>query len=109
MRALFDFHGMGAMVYKEARHILREPTTLALIIAMPLMQLLIYGYAINMRVEHITTVYYSEDTGRLSDRFISALQGSGAFDVVGRVNSPGALRQAIVAGTAHVGFDIPEN
>ncbi|HXW51733.1 MAG TPA: ABC transporter permease, partial [Candidatus Acidoferrales bacterium] len=47
--------------------------------------------------------------GRLSDRFISALQGSGAFDVVGRVNSPGALRQAIVAGTAHVGFDIPEN
>ncbi len=109
MRALFDFHGMGAMVYKEARHILREPTTLALIIAMPLMQLLIYGYAINMRVEHITTVYYSEDSGRLSDQFITALQGSGAFDIVGRVESPESLRQAIVAGTAHVGFDIPQN
>jgi ABC-type multidrug transport system permease subunit len=109
MRALFDFHGMGAMVYKEARHIWREPMTLAIIIAMPLMQLAIYGYAINLRVEHITTVYYSEDTGRLADRFVSALQGSGAFDVVGRVDSPEALRQAIVAGTAHVGFDIPQN
>ncbi len=109
MRALFDFHGMSAMIYKEARHILREPMTLALVIAMPFMQLLIYGYAINLRVEHVPAVFYSEDAGRLSDEFVTALQSSGEFDIISRVNSPQALREAIVAGKAHVGFDIPEN
>jgi ABC-2 type transport system permease protein len=109
MRALFDFHGLSAMIFKEARHIVREPVTLALVIAMPLMQLFIYGYAINLRVEHVPAVYYSEDEGRLADNFIAGLQASNAFDIVGRVRSPQALRDAIVAGTAHVGFDIPEN
>jgi ABC-2 type transport system permease protein len=109
MRALFDFHGLGAMIFKEARHILREPMTLALVIAMPLLQLLIYGYAINLRVEHVRTVYYSEDSGRLADQFISALQASNAFDVIARVRSPQALRDTIVKGAAHVGFNIPEN
>jgi ABC-type multidrug transport system permease subunit len=109
VRALLDFHGLGAMIFKEARHILREPVTLAFVIAMPLMQLLIYGYAINLRVEHVRAVYYSEDDGRLADRFISALQASNAFDIVGQVDSPQALRQAIVAGKAHIGFFIPEN
>jgi ABC-2 type transport system permease protein len=109
VRTLFDFSGLGAVIFKETRHILREPVTLALIVAMPLMQLLIYGYAINLRVEHVRTVYFSEDDGRLSDRFASALQASGAFDVIAQVRSPQALRDALVAGHAHVAFDIPEN
>jgi len=108
VRALFDLHGLGAIIYKEVRHILREPMTLALIIALPLMQLLIYGYAINVHVEHVRSLYHSEDSGRLSDDFVAALQASSAFDIVGRTTSRAALQQAIVAGKARVGFDIPQ-
>jgi len=107
LRAPFDVHGLGAVIYKEARHIMREPTTLGLILAMPLMQLLIYGYDINLHVEHVRTVYYSEDRGRVAGDFLAALEASQSFDIVGRAGSPQALRQAIVAGKAHVGFDIP--
>ncbi len=109
MRALVDFNGLGAVLYKEVRHILRDPATLVLAIAMPIMQLLLFGYAINTRVEHIASAYYDGDRGRLSYRLLSALQASRAFDMRYREPSRKALKEAIVAGKAHVAFDIPEN
>lgn len=109
MRALFDLHGLGAVFYKEIRHIVRDPATLVLAVMMPLMQLLLFGYAINLHVEHISSVYYNEDRGRLAGRLIDALQASREFEIVGSVGSRAALKEAIVANRAHVGFDIPEN
>ncbi len=106
MSHAFDLSGLSAVIYKEVRHILREPTTLALIIAMPLMQLLIYGYAINLHVQHIRTLYVDEDRTSASRELVSAVRTSQAFKVVGTASSTAALQQALVAGRAQVGFVI---
>lgn len=107
MRTAFDFTGTQAVIYKEVRHILREPITLAMIVALPLVQLLIYGYAINLHVEHIASVYYSADDGSVAKQLESDLQRSTLFRVVGSVRSPDQVRRELVSGRAHVGFLIP--
>jgi ABC-2 type transport system permease protein len=103
----FDVTGVSAVIYKEVRHILREPTSLALIIVMPLFQLLIYGYAINVHVEHIASVYFDGDGGRIAAALVRVLRQSQTFQIVGHVASPAQLQRDLVSGSAHVAFDIP--
>ncbi len=107
MRAPFDFSGLGAVVYKEVRYILREPSSLAMIILMPIMQLVIYGYAINLHVQHVPTGYFAADRGRFSDAIENVLARSKTFDVVQKASSEAALRRAMVAGRIRVAFMIP--
>ncbi len=102
----FDATGLAAVIYKEVRHILREPTTLALIVAMPLMQLLIYGYAINLHVEHIASVYADEDHGRAAGVLVKVLGASRTFHLLQRV-APEQLTRSLVDGSARIAFDIP--
>lgn len=109
MKEIFNVHGLDAVLYKEIRHIVRDPATLVLAVLMPLLQLIIFGYAINLHVEHVRSVYYSEDRGRQAEDVVDALRSSRSFDIVARMDSRAALERAITAGTAHVGFVLPEN
>ena len=109
MNGLFDVRGFRAVMYKELRQIRRNPFTLALALGVPLMQLLILGYAINTTVEHIPSSVFREDRGRAAQAFIDALAGSRTFEVVREVNSREALRQTIVSGQVRAAFDIPPN
>ena len=102
-----EFHGFGAIVYKEIRHILREPVTLAMVIVLPLMQLLIYGYAINLHVQHVRTMYYNEDGRKLPNNVIAEIQRSGDFTIVGQAASRAELMHALVANRAQIGFIVP--
>lgn len=109
MNGLFDFSGIDAVIYKELRQILRSPLTLALAVGVPLMQLLLLGYAINTTVEHVPAAVYREDRGPGAQAFIDSLAGSRTFDVVRVVNSRRALVETIVSGKARAAFDIPPN
>ena len=59
-----------AVARKEFLHIMRDRRTLMLIVLMPVMQLTIYGYAINTDVKHLATAVYDEDQTPLSRRLI---------------------------------------
>ncbi len=109
MSGLFDFSGMGAVIYKELRQILRSPVTLALAVGVPLVQLLLLGYAINTTVEHVPAAVYREDRGPAAQAFIDSLAGSRTFDVVRYVQSRSGLIDQIVAGHVRAAFDIPPN
>ena len=109
MNGLFDFSGMSAVVYKELRQILRSPVTLALAVGVPLVQLLLLGYAINTTVEHVPAAVYREDRGAAAQAFVDSLAGSRTFDVVTEVSSRQGLIDAIVAGKVRAAFDIPQN
>jgi ABC-2 type transport system permease protein len=109
MNSAWNLSGFGAIFYKELRQILRSPLTLALAIGIPLIQMLLLGYAIQTTVEHVPAAVYRGDRGTAALAFIDAVVASHTFDVVEYVNSRKALRQAIVSGKARVGFDIPEN
>jgi ABC-type multidrug transport system permease subunit len=101
------FEGMGAIIYKETRHILRDPRTLFLMMLVPSLQLTIFGYAINLDVQHIPTVVYNLDGRAESRELVEAFHNSGYFDVKGHVMGDDALYREIVRGHASVGLKIP--
>ncbi len=109
MRRAFDLRGFTAVLYKEWLHVTRDRTTLILAIALPVFQLLLFGYAINTRVEHIRTAYFDEDRGPMAIRALDALRASQQFDLVRVAHSRQELKDLIVAGKVHVAIDIPPN
>ena len=105
----FDVRGYGAILYKELRHVARDRITLILAIALPILQVTIFGYALNTKVEHVASVVLNEDFGPSSIAFIDALRASRTFEVDRRVATRGALMEEVVSGRARVAFDIPPN
>ena len=96
-----------ATARKEFLHVIRDRRTLMLIILMPIMQLTIYGYAINTDVKHMATVIFDEDQTPLSRRLVQAFEQSAYFDMRSRVQSPKELRHALDKGRAKAGLHIP--
>lgn len=107
MRNPLDTSGFGAVFYKETRHIMRDRLTLIISFMLPVVQLIIFGYAINTKVEHVRTAVFNEDHGAQSVAFVDALRGSRIFDVVDVAASRSELERKIVSGTSRVAFDIP--
>ena len=98
-----------AVIRKEFLHISRDRPTLIMIVMMPMVQLLIYGFAINTDVKHIRTVLYDEDRTALSRRLVSAFERSDYFDVKFEASSPEEIRRLLDRGMAKVAICIPPN
>jgi ABC-2 type transport system permease protein len=109
MRNPFDTRGFRAVLYKEGRHVMRDRLTLIISFVLPVLQLIIFGYAINTKVEHIRAAVFNEDRGSRSIAFIDALRGSQIFDVNDVASSRAELERLIVSGTCRAAFDIPPN
>ncbi len=95
------------MVRKEFIQIRRDRRTLGMVIAMPIMQLLLFGYGINTVVDHLKTVVYNEAGDAESRALISAMENSGYFDIEANASSQAEMTAAIDAGAAKVGLHIP--
>jgi len=108
-RNAFDFRGFDAVLYKEVKHVLRDRITLFLSLFLPIVQLTLFGYAINMKVEHIRTAFLNEDGGALSVRFLDGLRASNMFDLADVATSRRDLDEFVVSGRSRVAFDIPPN
>ncbi|MBV8751176.1 MAG: ABC transporter permease, partial [Candidatus Eremiobacteraeota bacterium] len=106
-RSPFDLRGYGAVLYKELRHVVRDRATLILAVMLPIIQVTLFGYAINTKVEHIAAAVLNEDRGPESIAFVDALRASRTFDVVAEAGSRDALLRAIISGRAQAAFDIP--
>ncbi|HOW35528.1 MAG TPA: ABC transporter permease [Candidatus Omnitrophota bacterium] len=98
-----------AIAKKEFLHIIRDRRTLAMIVLMPLVQLLIYGYAISTDIKHLALYVYDEDQKYLSRRLIDTFEQSAYFDIKKRVSSADELYQALDRGKAKAGVLIPPN
>jgi hypothetical protein len=101
------FRGFGSVFYKEVIQISRDPLTLLLMMAMPMVQLLLFGYAINTDVRNIRTAVYNLDPGPQSRDLLHAFENTDYFHIVRYVSSDEELNNAIVAGSVKVGIKIP--
>ncbi|MDD4505530.1 MAG: ABC transporter permease [Sulfurospirillaceae bacterium] len=101
--------GFKAIFYKESKQISRDRGTLIFIFLIPIMQLLIFGYAINTTVSDIKTATLNLDRSQKSSELLWAFDNSGYFKVVKEVNSKEELVRDIVKGDIKVGIVIPEN
>jgi ABC-2 type transport system permease protein len=95
------------VVLKEFIQIRRDPRTLAIVLALPVMQLILFGYAINTTVDHIATVVLDQSQDAQSRSFLASFFNTSYFDLVSHATSLEEVRQAIDSGAAHVGIVLP--
>ncbi|MBV9775010.1 MAG: ABC transporter permease [Gemmatimonadetes bacterium] len=95
------------MLWKEFVQMRRDRMTLGLMLAMPAMQLVLFGYAIRTEVRHIPTVVLDEARSSESRALVATLRNTGNFDVVGSVAGRGELRREVESGRAHAALVIP--
>jgi len=92
---------------KELRQLRRDRLTLAMMVMLPLLQLLLFGYAINTDVRHIPTLVYDQDKSAASRDMVRSLEATGFYDVIGHVESRKAIETALRQSTAKVALVVP--
>jgi ABC-2 type transport system permease protein len=98
---------IGSIVRKEFIQIGRDPRTLALVLVMPIMQLLLFGYAINTVIDHIPLVVDDEARTAESRELVQALVNSTYFQLVGHAEGSAQAQAAIDGGLAKAALIIP--
>jgi ABC-2 type transport system permease protein len=93
-----------ALTWKEFLQLKRDKMTLRMIVMVPVMQTMIFGYAINYDVKHLKTIVFDESRSYESRELVAKMTGTGYFDVVKSVDSLGAMRTELDAGKASVGI-----
>lgn len=83
----FSMNRMIAVLVKEFRHMRRDGVTLRLVIALPLMQLILFGYAINGDPKHLPTAVVAADASEFSRSLIEGMRNSRYFEVTHRLTS----------------------
>ena len=95
------------MVKKEFRQLLRDVRTRAVIFAAPLVQLVIFGYAVNTDVRDTKTIVIDHDHTATSRQLLDVLQASGYFAIYERSDRSADLVRAMDGGKVLVGVEIP--
>ncbi len=101
------FRGLTSIVYKETIHVLRDGKTLFLMLLIPVIQLTVFGYAIDLDIKHVPTVIYNLDGREHSRNLLDSFQNSGYFDFTHTAFSDTELFATIIRGDAQVGIKIP--
>jgi ABC-2 type transport system permease protein len=103
----FSFSRLWAMIVKEFIQMRRDRLTFAMMVGIPLMQLTLFGYAINTDPKHLPTVVLSYDRSDLSRSFIAALQNTGYYTVVRIARSRAEVDRMLDVGEALFAVTIP--
>jgi ABC-2 type transport system permease protein len=98
---------LHAMVRKEFVQMRRDPATLRLMLAVPVMQLLIFGFAIRTDVRHLPTVVFDQSGTQQSRAFVQKLTATDNFVLKREVGSYAEAVAAVDAGQARAAVVIP--
>lgn len=101
------FLRIKAIARKELIQIRRDPLSLAMAFAMPVLLLIIFGYAITLDVNNLTTIVYDLDKSSLSRELVSGLTASGYFTVVRMAEDHREIDRYLDSGKALVALSIP--
>jgi len=109
MSRAFSLARIYAILLKELLQLRRDRVTLGMIIGIPLMQLLLFGYAINFNPKALPTAISIDDPGTLARSVVAALRNSSYFDVIAETNSPEKARLLLQEGKVLFVVEIPAN
>jgi ABC-2 type transport system permease protein len=95
------------LVIKEFKQLLRDPRMVRMLILPPVIQLIIFGYAVSTDIRMTPTFVLDHDRSRTSRELVEALTVSGYFKVIARSDRPVDMVRALERGDAIVGLVIP--
>jgi ABC-2 type transport system permease protein len=99
----------GPMFRKEFIQMRRDRLTLGIMVGIPVIQLLLFGFAIQTDVRHIPTVVFDESRTPTSRDVIAQFENTGNFTIVAHVDGRDALDEWIARGDAQAGIAIPHD
>jgi ABC-2 type transport system permease protein len=100
---------IAAVFIKEITQLRRDRLTFAMMVVIPLMQLLLFGYAINTDPKKLPTAVVDLDGSQFSRSFLSAMQETGYFELDRKARSERELDDLFLAGRVQFGVQIPPN
>lgn len=103
----FAWHRFWAMVLKEFVQMRRDRVTFAMMIGIPVMQLLLFGYAINSDPRHLNAVILNADQGPFGRSMVAALENSDYFNFDQKVSTEAEARRLIEQGEVQFVVNIP--
>ncbi len=98
-----------AVFVKELHHVTRDSRSLLLALAMPVMMLLLYGYALSLDVDHIPALVYDQDGTSASRDLVRQFQGSRFFDIKGFAAGYPQIERDINFSKILIGIVIPRD
>lgn len=105
----FSIARLWAIVVKEFAQMRRDRLTFGMMVGIPLLQLILFGYAINSDPKHLPTAVLLADHGPQGRTLLHAIQNSGYFDFVRQVETEAQGHEVIARGEVQFVVTIPEN
>ncbi|HVZ68963.1 MAG TPA: ABC transporter permease [Rhizomicrobium sp.] len=109
MSAGFSLARVGAVLKKEFIQMRRDRITLAMILGIPVMQLFLFGFAINLDPKHLPTALAIEDPGHFAGSIVAALQNSDYFHITHVIRTPKDGEELLDRGDVSFVIGIPQN
>src|ERR1700687_5568244 len=101
------WRNVRAMILKEALQLRRDRVTLATMITVPLMQLTLFGYAINTMPHDLPTAVLLQETSDVGRSIVAALENTKYFKVTQRVHNVDEFDHLLASGKVLFGVEIP--
>ena len=108
-RESFSLSRWMGIILKEFIQLKRDRLTFGMIIGIPVIQLMLFGFAINTDPKHLPTAVLSADSSPWSRSLLAAMQNSGYFRIEQRLQNEAQLEEALAHGDVQFAITIPEN
>ena len=105
----FTFHRLWAIVLKEFIQMKRDRVTFAMMVGIPLMQLMMFGFAINADPKHLPAAIRAADQGPFARTLVAALKNSGYFTLVREAATEAEVQELLQLGDVQFVINIPED
>jgi ABC-2 type transport system permease protein len=103
----FSFSRWWGIVLKEFLQLRRDRITFGMIVGMPIIQLVLFGYAINSDPKHLPTAVVISEQSEFTRSYLAAMKTSGYFDFVAELPSEAAAREALARGDVQFVVNFP--
>jgi len=104
---MFSFRRFKAICKKECLHILRDPPSLIQTLLLPVMLLLLYGYALTFDINHVPFTVYNRDKTMLTQQLVDYFAYSRYFHLVDQVNNYEEIKRLFWRGKIRLALVIP--
>jgi ABC-2 type transport system permease protein len=104
-----NFRRLRAIARKEFLHVLRDVRSLILALALPLVMLLLFGYALTLDVDRIPAYVYDQDGTPQSRELIDQFRGSRYFQIIGAVHGYRPIEQMVDRSKILIGIVVPRD
>jgi ABC-2 type transport system permease protein len=108
-RYRFSSKRFWAVVMKEFVQMRRDRLTFAMMVGLPLIQIILFGFAINFDPKHLPTAVLSADNSIFARTFIRSLENSGYFQVLFEPRTEAEVEYLLASGNVQFVVTIPEN